>query len=104
MNNILELVDVRRKFVQGDVTIEVLRGVDLVIGKGELVALLGPSGSGKSTTLQAVGLLEGGFSGSIKLDGEEVSAAGVDRQTEIRKQKLGFVYQFHQNILDQKIN
>jgi lipoprotein-releasing system ATP-binding protein len=95
MNNILELVDVRRKFVQGDVTIEVLRGVDLVVGKGELVALLGPSGSGKSTMLQAVGLLEGGFSGSIKLDGEEVSSAGVDRQTEIRRQKLGFVYQFH---------
>jgi lipoprotein-releasing system ATP-binding protein len=75
MNNILELIDVRRKFVQGDVTIEVLRGVDLSIAKGELVALLGPSGSGKSTMLQAVGLLEGGFSGSIKLDGEEVSAA-----------------------------
>ena len=85
MNNIVELVDVRRKFVQGDVTIEVLRGVDLVIGRGELVALLGPSGSGKSTLLQAVGLLEGGFSGSIKLDGEEVGAAGVDRQTEIRR-------------------
>jgi len=58
MNNIVELIDVRRKFVQGDVTIEVLRGVDLVVGKGELVALLGPSGSGKSTMLQAVGLLE----------------------------------------------
>ena len=100
MNNILELIDVRRKFVQGDVTIEVLRGVDLVVGKGELVALLGPSGSGKSTMLQAVGLLEGGFSGSIKLDGEEVSAAGVDRQTEIRKQKLGFVYQFHHLLPD----
>ncbi|MFN5129488.1 MAG: ABC transporter ATP-binding protein [Sphingomonadaceae bacterium] len=100
MNNILELVDVRRKFVQGDVTIEVLRGVDLVVGKGELVALLGPSGSGKSTMLQAVGLLEGGFSGSIKLDGEEVSAANVDRQTEIRRQKLGFVYQFHHLLPD----
>jgi lipoprotein-releasing system ATP-binding protein len=100
MNNILELIDVRRKFVQGDVTIEVLRGVDLVIGKGELVALLGPSGSGKSTMLQAVGLLEGGFSGSIKLDGEEVSTAGVDRQTEIRRQKLGFVYQFHHLLPD----
>jgi lipoprotein-releasing system ATP-binding protein len=100
MNNILELIDVRRKFVQGDVTIEVLRGVDLVVGKGELVALLGPSGSGKSTMLQAVGLLEGGFSGSIKLDGEEVSAASVDRQTEIRRQKLGFVYQFHHLLPD----
>ena len=100
MNNILELIDVRRKFVQGDVTIEVLRGVDLVVGKGELVALLGPSGSGKSTMLQAVGLLEGGFSGFIKLDGEEVSAASVDRQTEIRRQKLGFVYQFHHLLPD----
>ena len=100
MNNILELIDVRRKFVQGDVTIEVLRGVDLRIGKGELVALLGPSGSGKSTMLQAIGLLEGGFSGSIKLDAEEVSAAGVDRQTEIRRQKLGFVYQFHHLLPD----
>jgi lipoprotein-releasing system ATP-binding protein len=100
MNNILELIDVRRKFVQGDVTIQVLRGVDLKVGKGELVALLGPSGSGKSTMLQAIGLLEGGFSGSIKLDGEEVSAAGVDRQTEIRRQKLGFVYQFHHLLPD----
>jgi lipoprotein-releasing system ATP-binding protein len=100
MNNVVELINVRRKFVQGDVTIEVLRGVDLVVGKGELVALLGPSGSGKSTMLQAVGLLEGGFSGSIKLDGEEVSSAGVDRQTEIRRQKLGFVYQFHHLLAD----
>jgi lipoprotein-releasing system ATP-binding protein len=100
MNNVVELIDVRHKFVQGDVTIEVLRGVDLVVGKGELVALLGPSGSGKSTMLQAVGLLEGGFSGSIKLDGEEVSSAGVDRQTEIRRQKLGFVYQFHHLLPD----
>ena len=100
MNNVLELIDVKRKFVQGDVTIEVLRGVDLRIGKGELVALLGPSGSGKSTMLQAIGLLEGGFSGSIKLDGQEVSAAGVDRQTEIRRQKLGFVYQFHHLLPD----
>ena len=100
MNNIVELVDVRRKFVQGDATIEVLRGVDLAIGKGEMVALLGPSGSGKSTLLQAIGLLEGGFSGSIRLDGEEVGEAGVDRQTEIRRQKLGFVYQFHHLLPD----
>lgn len=100
MSNIVELSNVRRKFVQGDVTIEVLRGVDLIVGAGEMVALLGPSGSGKSTLLQAVGLLEGGFSGSIKLDGEEVSSSSVDRQTEIRRQKLGFVYQFHHLLPD----
>ncbi len=100
MSKIVELIDVRRQFVQGDVTIEVLRGINLSVDKGELVALLGPSGSGKSTLLQAVGLLEGGFSGSIKLDGEEVSAASVDRQTEIRRQKLGFVYQFHHLLPD----
>lgn len=100
MNNIVELNSVRRQFVQGDVTIEVLRGVDLIVGAGEMVALLGPSGSGKSTLLQAVGLLEGGFSGSIKLDGEEVSSSSVDRQTEIRRQKLGFVYQFHHLLPD----
>ncbi len=100
MNKIVELTNVRRQFVQGDVTIEVLRGVDLTVNKGELVALLGPSGSGKSTMLQAIGLLEGGFSGSIKLDGEEVNASSVDRQTEIRRQKLGFVYQFHHLLPD----
>ena len=100
MSKIVDLIDVRRKFEQGDVTIEVLRGIDLTVGEGELVALLGPSGSGKSTLLQAIGLLEGGFSGSIKLDGEEVSETSVDRQTEIRRQKLGFVYQFHHLLPD----
>jgi lipoprotein-releasing system ATP-binding protein len=100
MSKIVELIDVRRTFEQGDVAIEVLRGVNLAVAEGELVALLGPSGSGKSTLLQAVGLLEGGFAGSIKLDGEEVSTTSVDRQTEIRRQKLGFVYQFHHLLPD----
>lgn len=100
MSNIVELVDVRRHFVQGDATIHVLRGINLSIANGEMVALLGPSGSGKSTLLQAVGLLEGGFSGSIKIDGEEASASSVDRHTEIRREKLGFVYQFHHLLPD----
>lgn len=85
----------QRSFTQGDVTIEVLRGVDLEVAAGEIVALLGPSGSGKSTLLQAVGLLEGGFTGSIRLAGEEASALDDEGRTRVRRELLGFVYQFH---------
>ena len=92
---ILVATDLKRSFVQGDVTIEVLRGVDLTVARGEIVALLGPSGSGKSTLLQAVGLLEGGFEGSIRLAGEEASRLDDEGRTRLRRELLGFVYQFH---------
>src|ERR1043165_852927 len=85
----------RRSFTQGEVTIDVLRGVDLAVAPGEIVALLGPSGSGKSTLLQAVGLLEGGFEGSIRLQGEEAAELDDDGRTRLRRELLGFVYQFH---------
>jgi lipoprotein-releasing system ATP-binding protein len=87
--------DLERSFIQGDVTIDVLRGVNLTVAPGEIVALLGPSGSGKSTLLQAVGLLEGGFKGSIRLNGEEAAALDDDGRTRLRRDLLGFVYQFH---------
>ncbi len=92
---VLSTRDLRRRFKQGEVTIEVLRGVDLDVAPGEIVALVGPSGSGKSTLLQAVGLLEGGFSGSIRLGGKEAAELDDEGRTRVRRDLLGFVYQFH---------
>ncbi len=100
MNDILKVEGLKRSFTQGGVTIEVLRGVDLTVGQGEIVALLGQSGSGKSTLLQAVGLLEGGFDGSIRIDGEEAARLDNDGRTRLRRDALGFVYQFHHLLPD----
>ena len=104
MNNsngpILETRDLRRSFTQGGARIDVLRGVNLAIQPTEIVALLGPSGSGKSTLLQAVGLLEGGFEGSIRVAGEEVARLDSAGRTRVRRDSLGFVYQFHHLLPD----
>lgn len=100
MSDILDVTGLGRSFVQGDRTIDVLRGVDFRLAKGEIVALLGPSGSGKSTLLQAVGLLEGGFSGSIRISGEEASRLDDKGRTRLRREAIGFVYQFHHLLPD----
>jgi lipoprotein-releasing system ATP-binding protein len=97
---VLDIRGLKRAFTQGDVTIHVLRGIDLAIQPGEIVALLGPSGSGKSTLLQAVGLLEGGFEGSIHIAGQEASSLDNDGRTALRRDALGFVYQFHHLLPD----
>jgi len=97
---VLQVTDLRRTYEQGGHTIHVLRGVNLSVAPGEIVALLGPSGSGKSTMLQAIGLLEGGFEGSIRIAGEEAAKLDNDGRTRVRRDRLGFVYQFHHLLPD----
>ena len=98
--SVLAITGLRRSFTQGNATIDVLRGIDLAVAPGEIVALLGPSGSGKSTMLQAIGLLEGGFEGSIRIDGEEAARLDENGRTRLRRDRLGFVYQFHHLLPD----
>jgi lipoprotein-releasing system ATP-binding protein len=100
MNDALALIDLKRSFVQGEAEIRVLNGVNATLRRGEIIALLGPSGSGKSTLLQAVGLLEGGFEGQIIIDGVDVAAFGQADRTQVRREKIGFVYQFHHLLSD----
>jgi len=99
-NPVLDVRDLKRSFTQGDVTIHVLRGVNLAVKPGEIVALLGTSGSGKSTLLQAVGLLEGGFKGSISIAGQNASSLDDDGRTALRRDAMGFIYQFHHLLPD----
>lgn len=92
---VLMLKGVRRHYVQGKAIIDVLRGVDLMISKGETVALVGPSGAGKSTLLHVTGLLEAPDEGEVFVSGIPSSDMNDDTRTKMRREYLGFVYQNH---------
>ncbi len=81
------------KNYDGEVTVEVLRGIDLKIQKGEFVAIMGPSGSGKTTLLNCVATLDQPTSGSIVLEGENPHQYNKNRLADFRRTKLGFVFQ-----------
>jgi lipoprotein-releasing system ATP-binding protein len=89
-----------KTFVNGEEETRVLKGVDLDLGAGEMVALEGPSGSGKSTLLTILGLLLRPTSGTIQLDGEPVQDLPERALSLVRNRKLGFVFQFHHLLPD----
>lgn len=92
---VLSLRGLTRRFMSGAQELVVLDGVDLDIAPGEIVGLIGPSGSGKSSLLHAAGLLEEPSGGDVIIGGWDAWRLNDDRRTELRREKIGFVYQFH---------
>jgi len=95
MHPALKLIDIKKDFSQASHKIEVIKGINLEIEKGEMVALIGPSGSGKTTLLQIAGLLDETTSGQVLINGIDVSKSHDEERTKVRKNHIGFVYQFH---------
>ena len=91
----LVLAGVKRRYVQGAQTLEILRGVDLKVAHGQLVALVAPSGSGKSTLLHIAGLLEHSDEGEVFVAGTSTARLPDRERTRLRRLNIGFIYQFH---------
>ena len=77
-------------------TLQVLKGIDLHIDKGEVVSIVGPSGAGKTTLLQIIGTLDRPDTGTVRVDGVDVTSLSSKRLSDFRNTHLGFVFQFHQ--------
>ena len=95
MSTILQASNLHKSFRMGDATISVLRGVDLVVRQGELLAIEGRSGEGKSTLLHLLGLLDEADSGSIRFEGRDLTTFSPAARARVRNEQLGFVFQFY---------
>jgi putative ABC transport system ATP-binding protein len=91
---VIELQRIERVFQVGDQAVHALHAIDLTIARGEYLSLMGPSGSGKSTLLNVIGLLDRPSAGRYLLDGSEVTRLSDEAQARVRREKIGFVFQF----------
>lgn len=92
-DNVIEVKGIVRNFKLGQEVVKVLKGLDLVVKKGDYVALMGPSGSGKSTLMNLLGCLDTPTDGTYKLNGTDVSSLSDDQLADIRNKEIGFVFQ-----------
>jgi putative ABC transport system ATP-binding protein len=90
---VLAAQDVRKTYGAGETQVEALRGIDLSVAQGEMVAIMGPSGSGKSTLLCILGAVESPSTGKVLLEGKDLSRLGDDERTLMRRRRIGFVFQ-----------
>ncbi len=97
---VLSVRDIKKTFVEGGQPLQILRGGGFDLRRGEIIALVGQSGSGKSTLLQCVGLLDRPTSGSILISGAAVQKMDDEMRTNLRRRKIGFVYQRHNLLSD----
>jgi putative ABC transport system ATP-binding protein len=92
---LVRLKDIKKTYLMGKVPVYALRGLDLEISDGEMVAIMGPSGSGKTTLLNVVGLLDSPSTGSYKLVGDEVAKLSDRKRSQLRNKRFGFVFQIY---------
>jgi lipoprotein-releasing system ATP-binding protein len=97
---VLALQKIRRRFVQGPAVLDVLQGIDLSLPFGTIAALVGPSGTGKSTLLHVAGLLERPTDGEVLIDGRACGTLADAERTRLRRERIGFIYQFHHLLPD----
>ena len=93
MKNILEALDVKKTYKVGKIEVAALQGVSIKMREGEFISIMGPSGCGKSTLLHILGGLVSPTSGKVVIDGEEISSVKDSARTDIRRRKIGFVFQ-----------
>ncbi|MGE5583258.1 MAG: ABC transporter ATP-binding protein [Bacillota bacterium] len=91
--NVIEVKDVKKDYPLGKTTVHALRGVDFQVEEGAFLSIIGPSGSGKTTLLNIIGCIDTPSSGSVRVHGEEITALSDKKLTDLRLQKIGFIFQ-----------